>query len=92
MNKTDFVTCVANKTKKPKTQVDEILSTMLECITKTVAKGDKLTIPGFGTFSMRKRAARTGRNPQTGKTIKISAKKVPHFSAGSKFKEAVDKK
>ena len=56
-----------------------------------VKKGDKVTLVGFGTFESRKRAARTGRNPQTGKEIKIAAKTVPAFSAGKKFKEAVAK-
>ena len=64
----------------------------METIEKTVAKGKKVTLVGFGTFEARKRAARTGRNPQTGKEIKIAAKTVPAFSAGKKFKEAVDGK
>ena len=55
-------------------------------------RGQKVTLVGFGTFEARKRAARTGRNPQTGKEIKIAAKTVPAFSAGKKFKELVNKK
>ena len=61
----------------------------LEIIQKTVAKGKKVTLVGFGTFESRKRAARTGRNPQTGAELKIAAKTVPAFSAGKKFKELV---
>jgi len=91
MNKTEFVKCVATKTQQPMAQVDKTLAAMVECITKIIAKDDKLTIPGLGTFSMRKRAARNGRNPQTGKTIKIAAKKVAHFSVGKALKDAVDK-
>ena len=61
-------------------------------IQKTVARGKKVTLVGFGTFEPRKRAARTGRNPQNGKPLKIPAKTVPAFSAGKKFKEMVAKK
>jgi len=91
MNKAEFIKCVATKTKQPMTHVDETLSAIIDCITKTIAKNDKITLPGFGTFSMKKRAARTGRNPQTGKPLKIAAKKVPHFSAGKTLKEKVNK-
>jgi DNA-binding protein HU-beta len=91
MTKKELLKCVANKTDKPISQVDEVLSTMIACITKTVAKGNKLTLPGLGTFSMRKRAPRKGINPRTGAIIKIPAKKVPHFSAGTVFKKAVNK-
>jgi DNA-binding protein HU-beta len=61
----------------------------LEAITKSVKKGDKVALVGFGTFSLAMRKARTGRNPQTGATIKIAARKVPKFSAGNAFKDAV---
>ena len=67
----------------------DILSATLEVIEKSVAKGKKVTLVGFGTFEARKRAARTGRNPQTGAELKIAAKTVPAFSAGKKFKELV---
>ena len=67
----------------------DILSATLETIQKTVSKGKKVTLVGFGTFEARKRAARTGRNPQTGAALKIAAKTVPAFSAGKKFKELV---
>ena len=64
----------------------DILSATLETIQKTVSKGKKVTLVGFGTFEARKRAARTGRNPQTGATLKIAAKTVPAFSAGKNSK------
>lgn len=92
MNKEELVQEVAKKTKASQKQVAEILSTTLETIEKTVAKGKKVTLVGFGTFEPRKRAARTGRNPQTGDELKIPSKVVPAFSAGKKFKELVAKK
>ena len=64
---------------------------MIDSITKAMKKGDKVSLIGFGSFSVKKRKARTGRNPQTGKAIKIKAKKVPAFSAGKALKEAVAK-
>ncbi|MBK8191098.1 MAG: HU family DNA-binding protein [Vampirovibrionales bacterium] len=92
MNKEELVQEVAKKTKYSQKQVAEILSQTLETVQKSVAKGKKVTLVGFGTFEPRKRAARTGRNPQTGKELKIPAKVVPAFSAGKKFKELVSKK
>lgn len=89
MNKEELVQEVAKKTRQTNKNVKEILDAALEAITKTVSKGKKVTLVGFGTFESRKRAARTGRNPQTGKELKIPAKKVPAFSAGKKFKDAV---
>ncbi|MBX2860103.1 MAG: HU family DNA-binding protein [Vampirovibrio sp.] len=92
MNKEELVQEVAKKTKTSQKQVQEVLTSMVETIEKTVAKGKKVTLVGFGTFEPRKRAARTGRNPQTGRELKIPAKTVPAFSAGKKFKELVAKK
>ncbi|HWU42021.1 MAG TPA: HU family DNA-binding protein [Bdellovibrio sp.] len=92
MNKEELVQEVAKKTKVSQKQVDETLASIVDTIVKTVAKGKKVTLIGFGTFEPRKRAARTGRNPQTGKELKIPAKTVPAFSAGKKFKELVAKK
>jgi DNA-binding protein HU-beta len=89
MNKEELVQEVAKKTKVSQKQTDEILGALVETIQKTVAKGKKVTLIGFGTFEPRKRAARTGRNPQTGKELKIAAKTVPAFSAGKKFKDLV---
>ncbi len=67
----------------------DVIAAALETIEKTVSKGKKVTLVGFGTFEPRKRAARLGRNPQTGAELKIAAKTVPAFSAGKKFKELV---
>ena len=89
MNKEELVKEVAKKAKVSQKAAADVLAATLETVTKTVAKGQKVTLVGFGTFEPRKRAARSGRNPQTGATIKIAAKTVPAFSAGKKFKEAV---
>lgn len=91
MNKEELVKEISKKTKMSQKNVSEVLNSMIETIEKTVSKGKKITLVGFGTFESRKRAARTGRNPQTGAAIKIPAKKVPAFSAGKKFKEMVQK-
>ena len=92
MNKEELVQEVAKKAKTTQKDAAEIITACVDVITRTVAKGKKVTLVGFGTFEPRKRAARTGRNPQTGKEIQIPAKKVPVFSAGKKFREMVDKK
>jgi DNA-binding protein HU-beta len=89
MNKEELIQEVAKKTKISQKQVDEVLVAIMETMVKTVSKGKKVTLIGFGTFEPRKRAARTGRNPQTGKELKIAAKTVPAFSAGKKFKDVV---
>jgi len=90
MNKEELVKEISKKAKVSQKQASDVLSITLETIQKTVSKGKKVTLVGFGTFEARKRAARTGRNPQTGKEIKIAAKTVPAFSAGKKFKESVN--
>lgn len=92
MNKEELVQEISKKAKVTQKQAGEVLSKLVETVQKTVSKGEKVTLVGFGTFEARKRAARTGRNPQTGKAIKIAAKTVPAFSAGKKFKELVNKK
>ena len=91
MNREELITEVAKKTKLSKKATSEVLSATIDAIQSAVKKGDKVTLVGFGTFESRKRAARIGRNPQTGKELKIAAKTVPAFSAGKKFKEAVSK-
>jgi DNA-binding protein HU-beta len=91
MNKEELVKEISKKSKVSQKQAAEVLATVLETIEKSVAKGKKVTLVGFGTFEARKRAARKGRNPQTGKENKIPAKTVPAFSAGKKFKETVNK-
>jgi len=88
MTKADLVSAVAEigMTKKDAaTAVD----TVIDAITGALAKGDKVSLVGFGSFSVKKRKARTGRNPQTGEAIKIKARKVPVFSAGKGLKDAV---
>ena len=92
MNKEELVKAVAASAKLSQKDTAEIIGATIETIQKTVSKGGKVTLVGFGTFESRKRAARMGRNPQTGKEIKIAAKTVPAFSAGKKFKEMVNKK
>ena len=92
MNKEELVSEIAKKSKVTQKEAGEVLSALIETVQKTVAKGKKVTLVGFGTFEPRKRAARNGRNPQTGKAIKIPAKTVPVFMAGKKFKEVVNGK
>ena len=90
MNKEELVQEIAKKANTTQKEAAEILTALVETVQKTVAKGEKVTLVGFGTFERRERAARNGRNPQTGKEIKIAAKKVPAFSAGKKFKTVVN--
>jgi len=90
MNKGDLVEVVAKVVGTKKLAADTV-DCILGAITGALKKGDSATFIGFGTFKVAKRAARTGRNPQTGKELKIKAKKVPKFVAGSKLKAAVAK-
>ena len=92
MNKEELVQEISKKANVTQKEAAEVLSSSVDTIQKTVAKGKKVTLVGFGTFEPRKRAARTGRNPQTGKELKIPAKTVPAFSAGKKFKTIVNGK
>ncbi len=89
MNKTELVDSIAKETTLAKVNVEAVLNTALDFIKKSVKKGDDVTLVGFGTFTKSKRKARTGRNPQTGKEIKIPAMTVPRFRPGKEFKEAV---
>ena len=89
MNKDELVKEIAKKASVSQKAASDILSATLEVIEKTVAKGKKVTLVGFGTFEARKRAARTGRNPQTGEEIEIPASKVPAFKPGKALKDAV---
>jgi DNA-binding protein HU-beta len=88
MTKADLVLAVA-ETGMTKKQAAAAVDAMIAAITGALAKGDKVRLVGFGSFSVKKRKARTGRNPQTGKPIKIKAKKVPAFSAGKALRDAV---
>ena len=90
MNKAELIDVVAAIVGK-KSTAEEVINGVMDAITGALKKGDKVTLIGFGTFSVVKRAARTGRNPQTGKALKIKAKKVPKFVAGKKLKDAVAK-
>jgi len=92
MTKDELVARVANAAGMPKTHVNKVIKATLDEITKCLKKGDKVSFVGFGTFKTAKRAARTGRNPQTGAKIKIPATVVPKFSAGKSLKQAVSKK
>jgi DNA-binding protein HU-beta len=89
MTKADLIDKMAKDAGISKAAAGKALSALLEGVVKTVKKGGKVALVGFGTFSSGKRKARTGRNPQTGAAIKIPARKVPKFSAGKSFKDAV---
>jgi len=90
MNKSDFVSAVADSAELSKADAGRAVDAMVEVVKKALKKGDTVTLVGFGTFSVRKRAARQGRNPQTGATIKIKASKSPAFKAGKALKDAVN--
>jgi len=92
MNRLDLVEKIAAKHELSKAEAARILETVTDEIVATVKKNDPLTLVGFGTFKLQARPAREGRNPFTGKTIKIPAKSVPKFVPGSAFKDAVNKK
>lgn len=89
MNKAQLIEAVVKNTKLTKVDTESVLNTVLETIKKSVKKGDDVTLIGFGTFTKTKRKARTGRNPQTGKEIKIPATTVPKFRPGREFKDTV---
>jgi DNA-binding protein HU-beta len=90
MNKAEFTSAVADDAEMSKADAGRAVDAMIEVIKKALKKGDTITLVGFGTFSVRKRAARQGRNPQTGDTIKIKASKNPAFKAGKALKDAVN--
>lgn len=90
MNKTELVEALAAKNGTSRAAAAEALDNLLEIVTETLADGDPIVLVGFGSFSVSERAARTGRNPQTGKAIKIAASKAVKFSAGAKLKAAVN--
>ncbi len=89
MNKGELIDQIAVKANVTKKDADVVLTAILETIVESVAEGEKVTLVGFGTFEARDRQAREGRNPSTGKPIKIPATRVPAFSAGKLFKEKV---
>lgn len=89
MNKEELVTEVAKEANLTKSAAEQALNAALQTITNALSKGDKVTLVGFGTFEVRERAARDGRNPKTGEALKIEAKRVPTWSAGKGIKDAV---
>lgn len=92
MNKSELVEAVAKKTDMTKVAAQEAIEAVIECVTKALKKGDEVRLVGFGTFTVAKRAASTGRNPRTGEAIKIPASKQPKFKAGKELKDAVNNK
>ena len=90
MTKTELAATVAEKAKITKKQADLVLNTTFDAIKQALVEGDKVQIIGFGTFEIRNRAARKGRNPQTNEEIDIPASKLPSFKAGKALKEAVN--
>jgi DNA-binding protein HU-beta len=89
LNKTQLIDSVANATGESKRVVGDVIEAFVTQVQKSVKKGEKVTVPGFGTFSRRNRPARTARNPRTGEQIKVKASKVPAFKAGAGFKDYV---
>jgi DNA-binding protein HU-beta len=89
MTKADLIEKMAGDANISKAAAEKCLKSFIDAVIKTLKKANKVALVGFGTFSLSKRKARTGRNPQTGATIKIAAKKLPKFSAGKAFKDAV---
>ena len=92
MNKMELVAAIAEKTGATKKSADESLKAFMDVVTEALVKGDKVQLVGFGSFEVRKRAARKGRNPQTKEEIKIPASKAPVFKAGKALKDLVNKK
>ncbi len=89
MTKGELISSIAKQTTISKASAEKIINSFTESVTKALRKGDKLTLPGFGTFSVVKRGARIGRNPQNGNEIKIPAMKAAKFKAGNLLKDAV---
>ena len=92
MNKAELIAAMAAKTGETKKAAENSVNAFVEVVTETLKKGDKVQLVGFGSFEVRKRAARKGRNPQTNEEIKIPASKLPVFKSGKALKEAVNKK
>ncbi|PTQ74701.1 DNA-binding protein HU-beta [Nitrosomonas oligotropha] len=92
MNKTEMIEEIASRTNLTKADAARAVNAVLDTIVETVAKGDDVTLPGFGSFKSVQRAAREGKNPKTGEKLQIAATIAPKFSAGATFKNAVAKK
>ena len=89
MTKEEFIAKVVDSTGQPKTVVNKVLKTMIDTVSDTLSSGDSVSFVGFGKFEVAKRQARKGRNPRTGKELRIPEAKVPKFKAGKKLRDAV---
>lgn len=92
MNRTDLIAAIAKKTELSKKDAEKALKAFTEVVADELKKGEKIQLVGFGTFEVSERAARTGRNPQTGAEMEISASKTPKFKAGKALKDTVNEK
>ena len=90
MKKSDLVDAVAQEHNLPRSQVETTIDSLIEAMTQGLAKGERIDLRGFGAFDVRESAARTGRNPQTGEAIQISARRVPTFKAGKELRDRVN--
>lgn len=90
MNKSELIDAIAATADIPKAAAGRALDAMVDSVADALKKGDQVVLVGFGTFSVKERAARTGRNPQTGQPIQIAAAKIPSFKAGKALKDAVN--
>ena len=90
MNKAELVAAIAEKTELSKKNSEKALKAFIDVVTEELIKGEKVSLIGFGTFEVSERAAREGRNPQTGKTMQIAACKAPKFKAGKQLKDALN--
>ncbi len=90
MNKTELVAAIAEKTELTKKDAEKALAAFTEVVAEELKAGNKIQLVGFGTFEVAKRAAREGRNPQTGETMKIAASNAPKFKAGKALKDAIN--
>ena len=90
MNKAELIDSIAASTDIPKAAAGRALDAVIESVQGALKKGESVALVGFGTFSVKDRAARTGRNPQTGQPIQIAAAKIPNFKAGKSLKDAVN--
>ncbi|MEW8079727.1 MAG: HU family DNA-binding protein [Candidatus Thiodiazotropha endolucinida] len=90
MNKAELIEAMAESADISKAAAGRALDGMVDAVTKAMKEGDTLSLVGFGTFSVKERAARDGRNPQTGETIKIKASRIPSFKAGKALKDAIN--
>lgn len=89
MNKAELVSSVADKAEVTKKEAEKIITAVFDVVEEALAKGEKVQLVGFGTFEVRDRAARTGRNPQTGEEIQIAATRVPAFRAGKALRDSI---